>query len=178
MDPKLASLLDEQYRLQIVGRTNRSNTILEYSVDLCVVEISKPSQNVLQYGLSGLILDYVLANSDVVWADLASGNSIALRQGKLFLEEHGLDPSRLRTYGFDVLPVDIEVIQHHITHWPKEYAETLLQQKYSPELHQCDILTVEFPESPDIVTCSESLFWTDDPLKMLQSKLKLGQPYV
>jgi hypothetical protein len=166
MGSKLAALVEEQRRLQIEGDTNRSNTLEEYSKILNLPDMKNPSPNVYLHGLGGLLLDYLQANREIVWVDLASGNAIALRQGKIFLEKQGVDTSRLRTYGFDALPVDISLIQYLMKHLPEEFEETLLNLEYAPELYQKDILSVKFPETPDIITCSEALFWTDDPLQV------------
>ncbi len=169
----LTLLIAEQTRLQINGETNRCNTLYGYSqfFDLNYAG-SRREDEALRRGGFKTILERRLAQQDsVVWVDLGCGNAVALTDAKIYLECRGIDPSRLKTYGFDALPIDEEEIERHIRDFPKEYSLLLLEEKYRPVFQQEDISMVSFPEKADILTINEVLFWTEDPLKIIANAL-------
>lgn len=171
--PDLTLLIAEQARLQIKGETNRCHTLDGYSqyFDLNYAGIRREDEALRRGGLKTILERRLSQQDSVVWVDLGCGNAVALTDAKIYLESRGIDPSRLKTYGFDALPIDEEEIERHIRDFPKEYSPLLLEQRYRPVFQQEDITAVSFPERADIVTVNEVLFWTEDPLKIIANAL-------
>lgn len=174
----IVELAREQRQLQFHGtkrdrkgkltrKTDRSRTIDEYSSELNFYEIARKTKekdwSIL--GLKKLIRKKIERKGYCVWVDLGCGNTVALRQGKMYLESVGIDPSKLRTYGIDVLPIDNDALEWHMKMFPKEYSAFLRDELYRPKFKTDDIETAKFTESADIVTGIEVLFWMQDPLK-------------
>lgn len=169
----LTLLIAEQTRLQINGETNRCHTLDGYSqyFDLNCAGIRREDEALRRGGLKTILERRLAQQESVVWVDLGCGNTVALTDAKIYLESKGIDPSRLKTYGFDALPIDEEEIERHIRDFPEEYSPLLLEQHYRPVFQQEDISMVSFPEKADIVTVNEVLFWTEDPLKIIANAL-------
>ena len=70
------------------------------------------------------------------------------------------------------MPIDRDDIKSHRKQSPKEYSLALFLSRYQPTFEQTDIETAEFPESPDIITASNVLFWTRDPMKVFANAAK------
>lgn len=182
MDVSLARLVEEQTRLQmngtardlmdgaIIKKTDRSRTIDEYSQKFGFWDLNEgDDKSWAKLGLKKLIDQYIERQGQVVWVDLGCGNAVALRQGKMYLEDSGRDPGLLRAYGIDALPMDEAVIQEHIENFPLYFTERLLEERYKPIFRQADISDMVFEERPDIVTCSSVMQWVEDPLLVFEN---------
>jgi hypothetical protein len=137
-----------------------------------IAEKRKDNELWREKGIKRLLEDYIKQKGSVVWADLGCGNGIALRQGKIYLESIGIDPSKLHAYGYDALPPNRDEIKRQIMLYPKDYNYQLLLKRNEPIIKQMDIATVKFEEKPDIITAFDVLFWTKNPLKIFANAIK------
>lgn len=167
MDENLRKLQEEQDRFQVDKERSRDLDIIsrEMGFEEFPYEYSNPDDD---FGLKGIITSYLLQQESVVWTDLGCGMAIGLRDGKRFAKKKGFDPSRLRTYGYDALPLDYSKAQVRSL----DAVNLMLIPEYNPIFEQKDILSVKFPEMPDIVTASFVLPYTRDPLKVISNALE------
>lgn len=174
-------LIKDQTKMQIKGQTDRSRTLKDYSMKYFNFFIEKAREennpDWTNKGIGKLLEGVIKEKGKAVWVDLGCGNGVAMRGAKMYLHDCGIDPNKLHAYGYDVLPIDEKVIAKHIADYPKEFSKRLLRKNYSPNFFQEDIANAKFPEKPDLVTAIESIFWTEDPLKVFanaasQAKVK------
>jgi hypothetical protein len=154
---------------ELQAKTDRNRTLQEYSTILGVRRLAGKEQDPTwaTEGLIKLLEDTIRNNGSAVWVDLGCGNGVALRQAKVALKEKGVDISKLRTIGIDLLPVDTNDLRSHIETYPNLYQDGLDSDEYAPEFIQGDMSSVRFPEEADIVTGVETLQWTNDPLAVI-----------
>lgn len=156
-------LTNEQQHYQFPERqepTERSRTLHQYSGYL----------GMPIHWLQTTILLKARSFKGCTYADYGSGNAVALRQAKRLTDQKGL-LSRLVTYGIDVLDPDEAKIKKLIAAYPRKFPKDLLAKKYEPHFIKEDIASVKLPEQPDISTLCEVLYYTRDPLRVIDNVL-------
>lgn len=163
---KLSDLIEEQKELQ--EGYERSRSLDDYSTyfDFSPIKIANKDASWMTKGIRNFLESCVRRKGYAVWVDMGSGNCMALREGKMYIESLGYDPKVLSTYGYDALPISEseQEIRVAMGSMPLEFPPDVLKPKYAPKFCQADIATVKFPEKPDIVTSVEVLGYTEDPL--------------
>ncbi|HII16091.1 MAG TPA: methyltransferase domain-containing protein [Nanoarchaeota archaeon] len=157
-DAELEALVAEQRTLQRVMTPemgySRYRTINEYSDFF----------RSIGYTLGSLLETIITKQGHAVWADLGCGAGIALRQGKQYLKQRGMNPENLRTYGYEAAPIPDRKIAAEL---PKRSIDSdVLDKRYEPKIIQADAAAAAFEEPPDLITGIYLLFWTKDPLKV------------
>jgi len=142
----LTRLAEEQAGLQFpadkLKKTIRSRTLSEYSS-----VFGMPNE-----WLKNHLTKLISSEERAVFVDLGCGDEVALTEALRLADILGRN--NLRAIGVDVLPPDPKAI-------------FFAYREYQPEFQIADIDTFEFPEAADIVTLSNVLFWTGDPLRAL-----------
>jgi len=159
----MPSVFDEQQTLQNENTppTERNRHFSEYDLFLGCSRFVCDS-------LYNRISTRIDEGKDVVWVDLGAGNAVAQREAKIQLDMWGFDHTKLHTFAYDALPMDLT----EINEWEERERAmgrnpTLLNEEYAPAFSIEDAATATFPEPPDIVTGVYLLQWVRDPLQII-----------
>jgi hypothetical protein len=155
----------------------RSRRIAEYSATFNFEVIAKRTgdKSWKEKGILKILENIVKKKGRAVWVDLACGNAVALREGRKYFHETYGDVDLLKAYGFDALRVEMgrirEFMERHHNHYPSD----LLDPTYNPTFAQVDITDVKFPETPDLITCIEAVYYTNDPMEVIANATRQAQ---
>lgn len=143
----LEELTKEQHGFQFPPnpseRTNRKRTLTDY----------EHTFNLSPVWLRDYLRFLLRSTGRAVFVDLGCGDMVALVDA-LKLSEQIDSKGSIRAIGVDVLPA-----------YPEAMAAT--NRGFKPEFIRADIDDFQFPEKADLVTLSNVLLWTRDPLKAL-----------
>ncbi len=163
----LDALIAEQHEHQIIGRTERTHGLLDYACILDWTDLMHEECKDYTRAFDHIIDAILAKNHQAVWVDLCCGNGAALRCGKHALERRGIDPTRLRTFGYDLLPADHRVLEDCARRFPRTLPAQITDERYAPTHLREPIETARFPEQPHLVTAVNALMWVRDPLQAI-----------
>jgi SAM-dependent methyltransferase len=167
LNAEMQQLYDEQFWLQYCGlkRNNRSRTLENYDEEFGMPKNWLRDEIVTRLG----------AQSKVVLTDLGCGDAVILREAMLLAESLGFR-YKLRAIGVDILPFETGRVRDLILKKPQSYSAELLRRDLDLEVFREDIDQFAFPEEADIVTFSNVLFWTRDPLRAVENAAQQVKP--
>jgi len=155
-----------QEQKQIQKNTNKTRSINEYEKQLLFEQVTKSS--FLEF-----INKQIKLNGEFIWADLGSGNELAMREAK-----YQINNPKLITYSIDMLNINsleeiienIKIFNPFERVWSseelnkketKDVVKILLKSEYKPDKRiKENVTTVRTPQKADLITGVNSIYYT------------------